>query len=67
MSHFLPPKHVLVVKELLFFFDESSMGCCFGGSGVSKEKLFMRMFSFFLRLCGGLCGAVMERKNKEFT
>ena len=30
---------------MLFFFDDSSK-LCLGGSGVSTEKLFMRMFSF---------------------
>jgi len=48
----LPPKHVFV-KELLFFFVFSSMAkSCFGGSGVSKEKLFMRAFNFFRRVLG---------------
>ena len=55
----LPPKHVLV-KELLFFFVLSSIPSnCLGGSGASKEKLFMRAFSFF-RLVFGLCEATTE-------
>lgn len=46
------PKQVLV-KELLFFFVVSSMlRSCLGGSGVSREKLFMRAFSFFRRVLG---------------
>lgn len=53
----LPPKHVLV-NELDFFFVVSSIPrSCFGGSGVSNEKLFMRAFNFF-RLVFGLCDTV---------
>ena len=52
----LPPKQLLaLVNELLFFLEFSSMvagGC--GGSGVSTEKLFMRMLNFFRRGLGGL-------------
>ena len=41
----------------------SSIAGGLGGSGVSKEKLFIRMLSLFLRRCGGLCGAVKHSKN----
>ncbi len=66
-SELLPPKHVLVVKELLFFFDDSSMACCLGGSGASREKLFMRMLSFLRRRCGGLCGAATQEQPARYV
>lgn len=48
----LPPKQVLVNELLFFFVDSSIPRSCLGGSGVSREKLFMRAFSFFRRVLG---------------
>lgn len=56
------PKQALV-KELLFFLVVSSMlSSCLGGSGASREKLFMRAFSFFRRVLG-LCEAAIQFKT----